>query len=266
MPASDSGPAGSGITPVAVVTGGAGGIGEATAKCLIANGWHVVIADKDEALSAEVAHRLGIQSVSIDIADETSVEAAARWVEDNVGPCAGLVACAAHLENPHRPEDQNLAEMDRIFAVNLRGTFLTLTKFGAAMLRRRRGAIVTVGSITALNSSPLVAYGPSKAGVIAMTQNFAGAWGRSGIRVNCVCPGPTRTPAVVASYARGERDPARMTAQTALGHLVDPADVGEAIAFLLSDRARSISGVVLPVDAGTLVTQLWSLYGGVPGD
>lgn len=250
--------------PVAVVTGGAGGIGEATAKCLVAAGWRVVIADKAAERAEEAAHRVGAHALALDIADEPSVAAAAAWVEKNVGACAGLVACAAHLENPHRPEHQDLAEFDRIVAVNLRGTFLTMSKFGAAMLERGHGSIVTIASITALNSSPLVAYGPSKAAVIAMTRDFAGAWGRRGIRVNCVCPGPTRTPAVEASYARGERDPQLMTAQTALGHLVDPADVAEAIGFLLSDRARAITGVVLPVDAGTLTTQLWSLYGGVP--
>jgi NAD(P)-dependent dehydrogenase (short-subunit alcohol dehydrogenase family) len=157
-----------------------------------------------------------------------------------------------------------MAEFDRIVATNVRGTFLTLTAFGAPMLSRGGGSIVTVGSITAVNSSPLVAYGPSKAAILAMTRDFAGAWGRKGIRVNCVCPGPTRTPAVEASYARGERDPKVMTAQTALGHLVDPKDIGHAVAFLLSDRARSITGAVLPVDAGTLVGQLWSLYGGLP--
>ena len=177
---------------------------------------------------------------------------------------AALVACAAHLENPHRPENQDIAEFDRIVATNIRGTFLTLTAFGAGMLQRGRGSIVTIGSITAFNSSPLVAYGPSKSAILAMTRDFAGAWGRKGIRVNCVCPGPTRTPAVEASYARGERDPNVMIAQTALGHLVDPRDVGHAVAFLLSEKARSITGAVLPVDAGTLVSQLWSLYGGLP--
>ena len=251
--------------PVAVVTGGAGGIGEATAACLLADGWQVVIADHDAARAAEVAARLGVPSVALDIADAADVARAAGWVEREVGPCAGLVACAAHLENPHPPETQDIVEFDRILAVNLRGTLLTINGFGAAMLARGKGAVVTVGSITALNSSPLVAYGPSKAGIIAMTRNFAGAWGRRGIRVNCVCPGPTRTPAVEASYARGERDPNRMTAQTALGHLVAPRDVGEAIAFLLSDRARSITGAMLPVDAGTMITHLWALYGGIPG-
>jgi NAD(P)-dependent dehydrogenase (short-subunit alcohol dehydrogenase family) len=254
------------MLPVAVVTGGAGGIGEATAACLLADGWQVVIADRNAAGADEAAHRLGAgaTAAAVDIADEASVAALVDWVETRIGPCAGLVACAAHLENPQSPLAKDLNEFDRILAVNLRGTFLTIAKFGAAMLPRRAGAIVTVGSITALNSSPLVAYGPSKAGIIAMTRDFAGAWGRQGIRVNCVCPGPTRTPAVEASYARGERDPNRMIAQTALGRLVEPGDVGEAIAFLLSERARAITGVVLPVDAGTLVTPLWHLYGGIP--
>ena len=257
MPASET-------RSVALVTGGAGGIGEATAVCLLADGWQVVIADHDGARAKEVGARLGVASVAFDIADAAAVERAAAWLEREVGPCSGLVACAAHLENPHPPERQDLTEFDRIMAVNLRGTFLTINSFGAAMLARGKGSIVTVGSITALNSSPLVAYGPSKAGIIAMTRNFAGAWGRRGVRVNCVCPGPTRTPAVEASYARGERDPNRMIAQTTLGHLVAPRDIGEAIAFLLSDRARSITGVMLPVDAGTLITHLWALYGGVP--
>jgi NAD(P)-dependent dehydrogenase (short-subunit alcohol dehydrogenase family) len=250
---------------VAVITGGAGGIGAATAAILREDGWRVVIADLDLDRAQAEASRIGAAACAIDIADKQSVDEAAAWVEHEVGPCGALVACAAHLENPHRPEDQDIAEFDRIVATNIRGTFVTLTAFGAGMLRRGRGSIITIGSITALNSSPLVAYGPSKSAILAITRDFAGAWGRKGIRVNCVCPGPTRTPAVEASYARGERDPNIMTAQTALGHLVDPRDVGHAVAFLLSEKARSITGTVLPVDAGTLVSQLWSLYGGLPG-
>lgn len=249
--------------PVAVVTGGGGGIGAATGAVLARQGWTVVLADLDGAKAGEAAAAIGAHGLALDIADEVSVRAGAAWVEKEVGPVAGIVACAAHLENPHRPETQDLAEFDRIIATNIRGTFLTMSVFGAGMLERRAGSIVTVGSITALNSSPLVAYGPSKAAIITMTKDFAAAWGRKGIRVNCVCPGPTRTPAVEASYARGERNPQTMIDQTALGHLVAPEDVGEAIAFLLSPAARSITGVVLPVDAGTLATQLWSLYGGV---
>jgi NAD(P)-dependent dehydrogenase (short-subunit alcohol dehydrogenase family) len=123
--------------------------------------------------------------------------------------------------------------------------------------------LVTLGSITALNSSPLVAYGPTKAGIVAMTRNCAVAWGRRGIRVNCVCPGPTRTLAAEASYARGERNPETMRRQTALGRLVLPDEVANVVGWLLSTESSGITGATIPVDAGVLAAQLWNLYGGV---
>lgn len=248
--------------PLAVVTGGAGGIGEATVRRLHADGCRVVILDRAIEAARALASDVGGLAIETDIADPKSIAVAAARVESELGPVSALVAAAAHLENPHAPEHQDMAEWDRIVTTNLRGTFLTLTEFGRPMLREKRGSIVTVGSITALNSSPLVAYSPTKAAIVSMTRNFAVAWGRHGIRVNCVCPGPTRTPAVEASYARGERDPETMRRQTALGRLVQPAEVADAIAWLLSDRASAITGAVIPVDAGVLVSQLWNLYGG----
>lgn len=250
---------------VAAVTGGAGGIGEATVQRLRQDGWQVAVLDLDPDNAKRVAERHGALACPIDIGDAASIEAAAAFVERELGPCSALAAVAAHLENPHAPERQDMNEWDDILRVNLTGTFRTLTAFGRGMKERRSGAIVTVGSITAFNSSPLQAYGPTKAAILNMTRNFAVAWGRSGIRVNCVCPGPTRTPAVEASYARGERNPETMIRQTALGTLVRPMDVANAISFLLSDQAAAITGIDLPVDSGTLATQLWSLYGGVPG-
>jgi NAD(P)-dependent dehydrogenase (short-subunit alcohol dehydrogenase family) len=249
---------------IAAVTGGAGGIGAATVAALRAQGWQVVVLDIDGERAAEVAARHGAHACRIDIGDAASIAAAARFVEAEIGPVSALAAVAAHLENPHLPQSQDGAEWDDILRVNLTGTFRTLTEFGRGMVDRRAGSIVVVGSITAFNSSPLQAYGPTKAGILNMARNFAVAWGRSGIRVNSVCPGPTRTPAVEASYARGERDPEVMLRQTALGRLVRPEDVAEAIAFLLSDKAAAITGIDLPVDAGVLATGLWSLYGGVP--
>jgi NAD(P)-dependent dehydrogenase (short-subunit alcohol dehydrogenase family) len=141
MPASEG--------PVAVVTGGAGGIGEATAVCLLADGWRVVIADHDAERAAEVAARIGAVALALDIANAADVDDAVARVENTVGPCSGLVACAAHLENPHPPEAQDLDEFDRIMGVNLRGTFLTVARFGARMVARGHGSVVTVGSITA---------------------------------------------------------------------------------------------------------------------
>lgn len=256
---------GSAQKPVVAVPGGAGGIGEATVRRLRDDGWRVVVLDNNVALGEEVAGRNGVTFRMMDMGDAASIAEAARWVEREVGPCLGLVVVASALENPHMPEDQDHDEWERILRINLTGTFRTLTSFGAGMLERGAGSIVTVSSITAFNSSPLQGYGPTKAGIINMTRNFAVAWGRRGIRVNCVCPGPTRTPAVEASYARGERSPQVMMRQTALGRLVQPADVANAIAFLMSPDAGAITGIELPVDAGVLCAQLWHMYGGVPG-
>ena len=202
-------------SPIAAVTGGAGGIGEATVKVLRRKGWQVVVLDHNVDGARIVAERYACHSYPIDLADPLSIEAAASHVESQIGPCEGFAAVAAHLENPHAPQDQDAAEWEAIVRVNLTGTFRSLTAFGKGMLARKSGSIVTVGSITAFNSSPLQAYGPTKAAIIAMTRNVAVSWGRSNIRANCVCPGPTRTPAVEASYARGERNPDRMIRQTA---------------------------------------------------
>lgn len=249
---------------IAAVTGGAGGIGEACVRKLTESGWTVAVLDRDADKAIDVARRYGGVGHGIDIGDAQSIAAAARYVEDNVGPVSGLACVAAHLENPHRPEAQDPVEWDDIVRVNLTGTFRTMVEFGRGMLARRTGSIVNVGSITAFNSSPLQAYGPTKAGIINMSRNFAVAWGRNGVRVNTVCPGPTRTPAVEASYARGERSPETMIRTTALGRLVSPVEVANAIAFLLSSEASAITGIELSVDAGVLASQLWSMYGGVP--
>ena len=249
---------------VAAITGGAGGIGAATVARMRAAGWQVAILDRDMDLARKVAAQTGGVAHEIDLADGTSIQAAADWVEANMGPVEALACVAAHLENPHNPQDQDEDEWDAILKVNLTGTFKTLNAFGNPMRTRGKGSIVTVGSITATNSSPLMGYGPTKAGIINMTRNFAVAWGREGVRLNVVHPGPTRTPAVEASYERGERSPDVMIRQTALGRLVMPEQVASAIHFLLSDEAGAITGIELPVDSGTLATGLWSLYGGVP--
>ena len=250
--------------PVAVVTGGAGGIGAACVERLTAAGWRVAVLDRNIEGARAVAALHGATAHAIDLADADSILEAAAFVESAVGPCSGLACVAAHLENPHRPQDQDADEWEAILRVNLTGTFRTLTAFGTPMVERGKGSIVTIGSITAYNSSPLMAYGPTKAAIVNMARNFAVSWGRSGVRVNTVSPGPTRTPAVEASYARGERDPETMIRQTALGRLVKPMEVASAVAFLLSDEASAITGVELNVDSGVLAAQLWHMYGGVP--
>jgi NAD(P)-dependent dehydrogenase (short-subunit alcohol dehydrogenase family) len=229
---------------------------------LLQDGWKVVIADIDPATTERVAQELGCVPLTLDITDPAAIQNAARWVEDKVGPCGALAAVAGIIDNPRRPEDFGAEDWDRTFDINARGTYLTCRAFAAHMTKRKSGAIVTIGSLAAIGSAPLMGYGPSKAAVIKMTENLAVFWGREGIRVNCICPGPVRTPTIEASYRRGERDPAVMERMTALGRLAMPADVANAIAFLLSDQAAAITGTTLLVDAGVTAALLWNCFGG----
>ena len=126
-----------------------------------------------------------------------------------------------------------------------------------------RSAILNIASIAGMRSTPLHAYGPMKAAVIRLTENLATEWGRSGVRVNCISPGPVLTPALRLAIDQGQRDRRKMEHNMASGELVLPRDVALAAAFLLSDDARAITGVNLPVDHGWLVANSWASFGGV---
>ena len=251
--------------PIAVITGGGGGIGAACAKMLADESWIVVVLDQNRESAEVVAKQVGGHAYVVDVGQSDAVYSIAKRIEVEVGPVAGLVACAGMIPKPYRAADEQIENWDRVMQVNLRGVYVSCIAFGSFMLKRRRGAIVTIGSVAGMGVVPLNSYGLSKSGVIYLSQHLAADWGRHNIRVNCVSPGPVRTPTIEASYARGERDPVRMEQQTALGRLVRPQEVAAAVCFLLSDRANAISGVNLPVDAGVCVTQLSNLYG-VPAE
>jgi NAD(P)-dependent dehydrogenase (short-subunit alcohol dehydrogenase family) len=97
-----------------------------------------------------------------------------------------------------------------------------------------------------------------------MTSGLAAEWGRTGVRVNAVSPGYTRTEALQAAIDRGDRDPKDLMSQSAMGRLVEPHEIAVAVAFLLSPEATAITGINLPVDAGWLAGSTWQTYGGVP--
>ena len=250
---------------VALVTGGASGIGEATARLFSARGATVVVADIDELRAASVAAEIGGISAHINVAEPDGAENLALRLDDLVGPVTVLVTSAGITQPPTPPEALDVELWDRIMDVDVRGTWLCAAAFGTRMASRGAGSIVTVASVTAMRSTPLHAYGPGKAALITLTANLAAEWGASGVRVNCVAPGYTMTPAMAALIDSGARDPALMESASALGRLVPAEDVALAIAFLSGREAASITGVVLPVDAGWLVTPPWSTYGGIPG-
>ncbi len=246
---------------VAVVIGGANGIGEATARLMAARGWQVVVADRDAEAAHRVADSVGGHAVAIDLGSEASIDEAASWI-DGLGPVAALVVAAAVFQDVLPPIDLPMAAWDRTVQINLTGTYLANRAFGTRMAQHGRGSIVNIASIAALGSFPVHAYAATKRAVVSLTEGLAGEWGRSGVRVNAVSPGSTLVPRVAGRIASG-RYAAHPGTFTALGRVVEPNEVAEAIEFLASDRASAITGVNLVVDAGWQVASTWAQYGGV---
>ena len=247
---------------VSVVTGGASGIGAACVQALAGRGDRVAIIDLDAALSG-VSAGDRISAYACDVQDEAAVRRVVARIEADLGVPSLLVNSAGIIQRPLPPEELSLQDWDRVVAVDQRGTYLCCAVFGAAMARAGRGCIVNIASIAGSRSMPLHAYAPAKAAVLSMTECLAAEWGRAGVRVNAVSPGYTLTPALRQAIDAGERDPAQLAAQTALGRLVDPAHVAQAVLFLSSEAAEVITGVNLPVDAGWLVGTSWQTYGGL---
>lgn len=248
---------------IAVVIGGANGIGAATAQLMAARGWRVVVADRDVEAATRVAGPLGGHAVYLDIAKAEQVDAAAELIAHDIGLPYALVVAAAVFQPAVPPSELPMAVWDETIAVNLTGTYLANRAFGTRMAASGKGgAIVNIASIAAIASMPVHAYGPSKAAVVSLTRNLAGEWGRAGVRVNVVSPGSTLVPRVEERIRSGRYagDPGGFTA---LGRMVKPNEVAEAIEFLASDRASAITGVNLVVDAGWDVAQTWAQHGGI---
>jgi len=251
--------------PVVVVTGGASGIGAACCSVLANAGLHVVVADVNEAAGQQVAAEVGGDFVAIDVGDAGAIDAAAEAIEARFGAVSGLVTSAGVIQPPLRPEDLGLDLWDRIVHIDQRGTYVTCLAFGRRMAARGTGgAIVNIASVAGSRSMPLHSYAPAKAAVISMTACLAAAWGRDGVRVNSVSPGYTATPGLQTEIDAGRRDVSRLTGNAPLGRLVQPAEIGQAVAFLLSPAPSAISGIDLPVDCGWLAGSTWATYGGLP--
>lgn len=249
---------------VAVVAGGASGIGRACAEALAARGATVVVVDRAAEAARAVAASVGGHAFELDVADPAQVERIAGCVEAEVGPVDCLVSAAGITQGPTVPPGELPIETyDRIFEINLRGTFVVCSAFGTRMAVRGRGAIVNFASIAGLRSTPLHAYGPMKAAIIGLTENLAAEWGRRRVRVNCLSPGPVLTPLLQESFDKGLRDRAVMASTSASGEIAAPAEVAAAALFLLSDEASAITGVNLPVDHGWLVATSWPTFGGL---
>jgi NAD(P)-dependent dehydrogenase (short-subunit alcohol dehydrogenase family) len=251
------------VTGVAVVTGGASGIGAACCRELAARGAKVVVLDRERGPAEAVAREIdGIAFIG-DVGDEAGLDACASKIEADVGPVEILVNSAGVLQFPHPPDKLPMSAWDEVVRVDQRGVYVACVAFGKRMAARRQGSIVNIASIAGMRSVPLHSYGPAKAAVIAMTECLAAEWGPSGVRVNAVSPGYTRTPALQAAMDRGERDVSALAANAALGRLVEPDEIARVVAFLASPEASAMTGANVPVDCGWLVAPSWHTYGGL---
>lgn len=255
---------------VALITGGASGIGEACARRLARVGYRIAVVDVNPERAGQVADEIAGQGAECrghvaDVSDPEAIGAAVATVAAEWGRIDACVCSAGLLETVSTVMDMDLRVHERIWQVNYNGTLQTCRAVGRVMQEQGAGAIVTLGSINSFAALPLPAYCPSKTAILRLTELLAVELGRFGIRVNGVAPTYVLTPAVQAKIDSGERDPEAIRRSNALGLFVEPVDVADVVAFLCSDQARAVSGVMLPVDAGHLSTDhYFSFAGGVP--
>ena len=243
---------------VIVVTGAGGGLGRCIAERVAERGALVGAFDIDLDAARRTADDLlarGLQAhaVECDVTDGDSVRAAADDFEGRHGPSHGLVNNAGILTKAPLA-DETVEAWERTMAVNLRGYFLCLQRFGATMREHGRGSIVNIASIGA--TVPTVgagAYCVSKAGVVALTRQAALEWGPSGVRVNAVSPGFMKTNMTENRYAVAGLEE-RRAKLIPLGRIAPVEEVAAVVAFLLGDDAAYVTGRDIVVDGGFLHT------------
>jgi NAD(P)-dependent dehydrogenase (short-subunit alcohol dehydrogenase family) len=239
---------------MAVVTGGASGIGLAAARALAGSGARVAILDRSGLSLPEGLTGEGHFALQADVADEASLEAAFADVLRREGGLDILVNSAGTAIR--RPAvDVTVADWDKVVAVNMTGTFLASRIAARSMIQRGcGGAIVNVSSIMGFSGGglyPNISYQTTKGAIVNMTRALAVEWAPNGIRVNAVAPTYVRTPFIAPLLA----DPdlvARIEAMTPLRRMAEPEDVAAAILFLASPGASMVTGHTLPVDGGFL--------------
>lgn len=256
---------------VAIITGGASGIGAATARLFIDEGASVLIADLQDDKGGELAETLGSQSdyLHADVSRERDVEAlVGRAIEDH-----GRLDCMfnnAGIAGPTGPiESVDVKGFDEAVGVLLRGVFLGIKHAAPVMKRQGSGSIISTASVAGLRTGyGNHIYSAAKAGVIQLTRSVAMELGESGLRVNCICPGFIPTPMIgrarglTIAEADGKLEEIResFTSAQPLRRPGDPSDIAKAALWLASDDSSFVNGHALVVDGGVTGGRMWSDY------
>lgn len=241
---------------VALVTGAAYGIGRAAALSFADKGANVVVADVDEVRGDETVHFIrkaggNALFVRTDVSRETEVEA---MVQETV-EAYGSLDCALNNAGIHKvfvsTIDFSQADWNEMIDVNLKSVWLCMKYEIPQMLIQGKGAIVNTSSAAGLIAAPSnPAYPASKHGVVGLTKSTAIEFARKGIRVNCICPGPTRTAMHDSLVAAAPQIVEMMHTKVPMGRIAEPEEVAAAAVWLCSDEASYITGHALPVDGG----------------
>lgn len=244
--------------PVAVITGGASGIGLAAAEAFVARGYDVVLADLDGDRASDEAKRLGrgdvrALGVPLDVGDSASIAATVDRVREQLGRTDVLVNSAGYADSG--PSEQISDDVwDRMIRVHLGGTFRCSRGFFELLRDAPAGSIVNLSSIGAHVGRPgRPHYGAAKSGIEGMTRTLSVEWASHGIRVNAVAPGHVHTPLIDTIMAAGTFNPERTIARIPLSRLGRPEEIAAAIVFLGSTDGSFVTGQVLVADGGMTV-------------
>jgi len=243
-----------------VITGGASGIGAATASRLAEQGWAVGILDRCSDVAAALARRLTASGAVAgayvaDVTDPAAVDAAVAAAVHELGPMRGLVRCAG-IPGVSPAAELDDARLAAVVDVHLGGTVRAARAAHPHLVAAGGGAIVAVSSIAGrVGFAGRLSYAAAKGGIDALVRTLATEWAADGVRVNAVAPGFVATPMIARQIELGEVDEGARSARVPLGRFARPEEIADVIAFLASEAASYVTGHVLVADGGA--TAAW---------